>query len=488
MDKRVLEGLEPVKVFEYFEDICGIAHGSGNVKEISDYCVAFAKAHQLWCRQDENYNVIIKKPGSAGSHNSPVIMQGHLDMVAVKTEDKVKDMMTEGLDLIVEDGFVRADRTTLGGDDGIAVAYILAVLDSDDMKHPPIEAVFTVDEEIGMLGAAALDCTVLKGNRMLNIDSEEEGVFLAGCAGGATIHGKHVAGIEKCRGEKVRIGVFGLTGGHSGTDIVYGRANANVLIGRILFSLMDSADFYIQDIHGGEKDNSIAVCASADVMVATSDMAQFECVLRKTADDLKAEYALTDPDMQITVQKEGEVLEEAFDKTSSALLISALTHIPDGVIRMSSHIDGLVQTSLNLGVVACSGHFIKMTYLIRSSVESEKEYLIQKVRDAIIMFGGTCMVTGRYPAWEYREDSKLRQMMCDAYEALYHARPEIQAIHAGVECGIFAGEIQNLDCVSFGPDIKDIHTVRERLDIGSVQRTWELIKEVLCRCAETELP
>lgn len=476
MSNNILADLQPQAVFKYFEQICAIPHGSGNVKQISDYLCEFARERNLWFKQDESYNVIIKKPASnSESKAAPVILQGHIDMVAVKTDDKVKNMEKEGLDLYIEDGYVKADRTTLGADDGIAVAYALAILDSKDMCHPPIEAVFTVDEEIGMLGAEAINLDCLEGKIMLNIDSEEEGIFLSGCAGGATLKATYPLKKSDITGTKISIKVNGLTSGHSGTDIICQRANANVLMGRLLFAVKEHVN--IVSISGGEKDNSIAPFANAVIMTKEADMVTE--LLNNTANVLKEEYSVTDPQLTVTVNSEGEGSALGCDDKTTQMIINVLNFIPDGVIKMSNDIKGLVQTSLNLGVTGSDENTFAATYLIRSSSQSEKEYLTGKVGKMTEYLGGTYELAGVYPAWEFKKNSEIRDIMCASYKKLFDKEAAVETMHAGVECGIMAAKIDGLDCVSFGPDIIDIHTVKEKLDIASTQRTWKLILDVL---------
>lgn len=475
----VLSNTKPENVFKFFEEICGIPHGSRNVEQISNYLVNFAKERGLSYRQDESYNVVIKKPATNGSTGKPVILQGHMDMVAVKTPDNTKDMEKEGLDLILDGDYVKADRTSLGGDDGIAVAYALAILDDDTIKHPAIEAIFTVDEEIGMLGAEAFDASDIEGRIMLNIDSEDEGIFLSSCAGGATASAKYPVSKENVSGKEVSIKVDGVTSGHSGVDIIYQRANANNIAGKILFTMSQKYNFVIESINGGEKDNSIAPRCEVAVIVDSEDCDAFVNEANAYADQLKSEYSVTDKNMSINISEGVDCDKEAFDFATTNKVILALTHIPDGIIKMSNDIKGLVQTSINLGVVTTKEDEVVMTYLLRSSVESEKEYLINRVTSIVTLLGGDYEITGRYPAWEYKKDSKLREIMTESYKKLYGSEPQIQAIHAGVECGMFADKLEGLDCVSFGPDIIDIHTFNEKLNIPSVQRTWNLLLDVL---------
>lgn len=475
----VLNNVNPVRVFKFFEEICAIPHGSGNIKQISDYLVAFAKKRGLEYRQDESYNVIIRKPAANGSTGSPVILQGHMDMVAVKTKDNPKDMEKEGLDLYIDGDYIKADRTSLGGDDGIAVAYALAILDSDDIKHPEIEAIFTVDEEIGMLGAEAIDCSDIKGRVMLNIDSEEEGIFLSSCAGGARVTAKYRGERTEETGVLLKLVVSGVTSGHSGTDIIYQRANANVIMGRLLFELSLKHNYFLDTINGGEKDNSIPPYCEAVIMVDENDIEYVKETVDKSISVIKEEYSVTDNNMKIDVYNQGKSKKEVFGYALTQKLILAFTHIPDGVIKMSNDIDGLVQTSLNLGIVKTENESVVMAYLLRSSVDSEKEYLLNRVTSMINLLGGEYSISGQYPAWEYKKESELRRIMTSSYKKLFGKEAEIQAMHAGVECGLFAKKIKGLDCISFGPDIVDIHTYNERLSISSVLRTWDLIIDIL---------
>lgn len=476
----ILSNLQPAKVFEYFEELCQIPHGSGNVQKISDYCVDFAKKHNLKYRQDDKYNVVIFKDAAKGYEDvKPVILQGHLDMVAVKEEDCTLDMESQGLDIYVDGDFIKAHQTTLGADDGIAVAYALAILADDNIEHPAIEAVFTVDEEIGMLGATAIDLSDLKSNTMLNIDSEDEGVFLAGCAGGATLRIKIPVKRKKFSGSVMEIKLSGLKGGHSGTEIITQRANANVLAGRVLNKLSKTCDYNVMDIFGGEKDNAISVSSKTKVVVSEDEKSQIINSVAELNEVLKKEYEVTDSDLLLSVEACGENKEyDVFDDDSLENVRLALNILPSGVQKMSNDIKGLVQTSLNLGVLKTDTDYVELCYLVRSSLESEKEFLIEKISDFTKYIGGSISISGNYPAWEYKSKSPLRDLFVQCFEDMYGKKPVVETIHAGVECGIIAGKIKDLDCISFGPDIFDIHTTKERLSISSVERTWKLILEV----------
>ena len=482
MKEKILNSIEPKEVFKYFEEICGIPHGSSNTKKISDYCVEFAKKNSLRYIQDELNNIIIFKKGTKGyEKSSPVIIQGHLDMVCEKDNDCNIDMQTQGLELVLEGDMISAAGTTLGGDDGIAVAYGLAVLASDDIPHPPLEVIFTVDEEIGMLGAAYIDCSEIKSHTMLNIDSEEEGILLVSCAGGVTT--TCTIPKESCNvsGELFKITVTGLKGGHSGVEIDKGRANSNQIMGKVLAGLEKKVRYNIVEINGGRKDNVIPNETIAKIAVKNSNCS-IKDVIKKYEEMFREEYADSDNGLRITIDKESdEYIGTAMTEDCSGKVIQALVKLPGGVIKMSDDIKGLVQTSLNMGILATTEDIITMSFSVRSSVGSEKEDLIKQIKDIIEGLGGQIECMGDYPAWEYNKTSRLRDIMADIYKEQTGKEADIQAIHAGVECGLFAGKINNLDCVSFGPDIYDIHTTKERISISSVKRTWTYLLEILRR-------
>lgn len=479
----VLSHLEPVSVFRYFEELCSIPHGSGNTKAISDYCVAFAREHALRYIQDESNNVIIFKPGTSGYESSPAVMlQGHLDMVCEKEPDCNIDFTKDGLRLQVENGIISAKGTTLGGDDGIAIAYALALLDAEDIPHPPLEAVFTVDEEIGLLGAAALDCSPLQSRLMLNLDSEEEGYLLVSCAGGATATCHLPVERREVSGQEAVITVSGLLGGHSGTEINKNRANADKLLGRLLYELDRELDYDLISVTGGTKDNAIPREATARLVINPEEAEDLSAFLSQWKAVLKKEYAAADPD--VTVSCAFGAPEEAFSalgESDKCTIVSALLLLPNGVQRMSSDIQGLVQTSLNLGILQTAEQEVVASFSVRSSVSTEKTALLHQLTALMGVLGGTLDVKGDYPAWEYRQDSPLRDLMVRVFEEQYGRKPVVEALHAGVECGIFSGKLPGLDCVSFGPNMQDIHTTGERLDAASVKRVWEYTLEVLKR-------
>ena len=479
---NVLNGLEPQAVFKYFEEISGIPHGSSDTKRISDYCVDFAKRHNLNYIQDSLNNVILFKDGSAGYENvPPVIIQGHLDMVCEKESGVEIDFKSEGLKLALENGVISADGTTLGGDDGIAVAYALAVLESDNISHPPLEVVFTVDEEIGMLGAAGIDCTPLKSKRMLNIDSEEEGYLLVSCAGGVTAVCHMDCQWETREGIHADIMVSGLLGGHSGVEIDKERANACKILGRILYGLKSKLSFDILNINGGLKDNAIPREASVSLLIDKKDISNIKDYVKDVSEILSNEYKNTDKDIRIEVKVNEEKTAKVMAGSLKDRMITALVNLPNGIQKMSSDIEGLVQTSLNLGILSTSEEEVSMSFSVRSSISTEKDELVARLKCLMEALGGSVTCSGDYPAWEYMRDSELRELMVQIYEEQNGRKPIVQAIHAGVECGLFAGKISGLECVSFGPDIKDIHTPAERMDVESVKRTWEYLLEILER-------
>lgn len=477
----VLGELEPKNVFRYFEDICGIPHPSYKEKKISDYLVAFAKEHHLEYDQDALYNVIMIKEATPGYEDvEPIILQGHMDMVCEKKPDCTKNMEEEGLDLAIDNDYVYAKGTTLGGDDGIAVAYALAILDDDTLQHPRLEFVCTVCEEVGMEGASGIDVSRLKGKKLLNIDSEEEGYMLASCAGGCSAKITLPVSFEKAQGHVMELSVTGLTGGHSGTEIDKERGNANVVMSRILRDIGRIADLRLVSFDGGKKDNAIPRECRVKILVSSQQAEKVRTQLKALAGRIKDELSVSDPNLQIEIAEEYDDEVSCLGSADSQNVIELLQSLPNGVMRMSRDIPGLVETSLNLGIVSL-GDTLVLCYAVRSSVGSAKEDLLSRLSCVAESRGASVEFGGNYPAWEYRKDSALREDMIRIYEKMFGVKPVIQAIHAGLECGIFAGKIEGLDCVSMGPDILDIHTSEERLSISSAKRMYEYLVEVL-RC------
>ena len=480
INMRILENCEPKQVFYYFEEICKIPHGSGNTRQISDYLVNFAKDHGFDYVQDELNNVVIYKPATLGYENAPtVILQGHMDMVCEKRPDVEHDFTKDGLKLSVENGFVSANGTTLGGDDGIAVAYALALLDSKDLPHPALEVLITVDEEIGLLGAVDFDCSVLKGRRMINLDSEAEGSLWISCAGGLSAV-SHIPVLRTdAEGEKLQIRICGLMGGHSGSEIDKKRANANVLMGRFLYGLKREAYYEIISLAGGQKDNAITRESLCEILVSEEDIAAVKAYAARVQDGLREEYSGSDNGISVQITEAGHESVQVLHPTSREKILFYLMEIPFGIQKMSSNIEGLVETSTNIGIVRLSEDEFFASSGVRSSVEAARDALSDKIQYLTEFLGGEYEAQGAYPAWEYRKESPLRDKMVSVYEDMYGQKPAVVAIHAGLECGLFYKKIDGLDCVSLGPDMKDIHTSEELLDIASTERVWNYLVKVL---------
>ena len=475
----VLDNIEPRRVMHWFEALCAIPHGSGNTKKISDFCVEFARERSFEHYQDSLNNVIIIAPPSPGYEASPtVIIQGHLDMVCEKTADCGIDFKTDGLSLETDGKYVWASGTTLGGDDGIAIAMALAIMEDTALPHPRLEAVFTVDEETGMYGAAGIDCSRLQGRTMLNLDSEDEGIFTVGCAGGVRANCALPVETEPFSGRAVHIAVSGLTGGHSGQEIDKCRASANMLMGRVLAALMPDGGFRLVSITGGNMDN--AICVQADAVAAVGDVEAARRAVAELEKALKREYETPDPGLCVTLE-ETAAAELCMTRRSTQSCVSALLMFPSGVQEMCPDIPGLVETSLNLGILRAGPDGFTASFSVRSSVGSRKELLKLKLETVMRALGGSVSFAGQYPAWEFRRDSHLRDTMTEVFREQYGREPQVLTIHAGLECGLLGEKLPGLDCVSIGPDLHDIHTPRERMDIASVQRVWRFVLEVLKR-------
>ncbi len=456
----------------FFEEFSRIPHGSGNTALIADYLVDFAKSRGLEYHRDSHDNVIIRKRATQGYENRPaIIFQGHLDMVAEKKNSADIDMEKEGLTLYRDGDLLRAKDTTLGGDDGVALAYALAVLDSDTIEHPDFEAVFTSDEEIGLLGATALDGSLVKGRMLINIDSDAEGIFTVGCAGGMRSDISLPVRRSAEEGDEYTLRLFGFKGGHSGVEIDKGRGNAIKALAEIAASL---GDVSIKSITGGNADNAIPREAEC-VLISR------ENILKRAADkyaEIVKRYEKSEGDINIDISKtQTEGVGLSYESTKT--LLSLINTLPSGIISMSSDIEGLVETSLNLGILRLSAESAELSFSVRSSKGTEKEALAERLREISVNHGANYSERGRYPAWEYRRDSHLRDVMCEVYKKMYGRDPEVVTIHAGLECGILGEKLPGLDSVSIGPDNFDIHTTEERLSLSSFERVWEFLIEVL---------
>jgi dipeptidase D len=477
--------IEPKNVFRYFKKISSIPHGSGNTAQISDYFLAFAKKRNLKAVKDEAGNVIIYADGTKGYENSQtVILQAHMDMVCDKTPECNKDMDKEGIDLCYDEEFIWADGTTLGADDGIAVAYILALLDSDDIPHPPIEALLTNDEEVGMQGARAVDVSLLKGKRLINIDSEIEGVLTVSCAGGVRANCRlplDYIKTENVADTSIEISIAGLKGGHSGIDINKHRRNASKVLARLLHYISKNSEIYVNDVAGGRKTNAIPQQAKAIISYKNADDENVHNSIKEFLSIIKKECATSEPNICIKTTRVN-LPEQSATKKCTDKLIFTLLQIPDGLQRMSPDIPNLVQTSLNMGELSIKDNNLTMGIFIRSNASTGKQFLVEKLQSFIDYLDGYIEFKFDYPAWEYKSDSKLRKIMVKAYEDIYADEPTVSAIHAGLECGILSGKIPDADMVSFGPDLIDVHTPKEKLNIASAARSWEYLKKVLEKC------
>ena len=477
MEAVKLAGLEPAAVFGYFEKICSIPHGSRNTKMISDYLVSFAREQGLQYIQDEDNNVILFAEGTCGMEDhAPVILQGHMDMVCEKDADCTLDMAVDGLDIAHDDRCVYARGTTLGGDDGIAVAYALALLSDKSIPHPPLEVIITVDEEIGLLGAASIELTMLNGRTLINLDSEEEGIFTVSCAGGATASISLSTERRAVYGPCIRLAVDGLQGGHSGAEIHKNRANANKVMGEFMSRIQKLMPLCLTSLAGGSKDNAIPRSCQATLVAMGIHLERINAI----AEELQAEIREQFDEPEATVQ--------AFDvdalggnsltTEATAKIIGLLCAAPSGIQSMSADIPDLVQTSLNMGIIKLGERF-NATFSVRSSVNQEKQELLDRLKTLADFYEGTYSQCGEYPAWEYKKESALRDTMVRVYRDMFGKEPKVLAIHAGLECGLLSEKLPGLDCVSIGPDMHDIHTSRERLEIASTERTWNFLLEVL---------
>ena len=459
------------KALKFFEEFSNIPRGSGNTKLIADYLVNFANTRGLEVFRDNSDNVIIRKPATAGYENHPgIIFQGHTDIVALKEPNCKINMDKEGLKLYRDGDFLRAEGTTLGADDGVAIAYALSILDSSDIEHPEFEAVFTSDEEVGLLGATALDTSMIRGKMMINIDSDEEGIFTAGCAGGARVDITASLKSKTHFGQIYTLYISGLRGGHSGVEIDKNRANAIKILAEIV-SKLDSVR--LGRTVAGSADNAIPsdgiirfVTKSSiyDISTAVNDVKE---TLPEGEEDVKFKV-----DMNFSSAK-------LFSEEDSARIISLIREMPNGVTRMSQDIEGLVETSLNMGIANINDKSVELTVSVRSAVGAEKAKLLDKIREVSESHGMSVSVRGEYPAWEYRKESQLRDVMCRVYEEMYGEPAKVVTIHAGLECGIFSDKIEGLDCISIGPDNKDIHTPDERLSLSSFNRVYEYLLNVI---------
>lgn len=476
-----LSSLQPQKVFDFFEEITQIPHGSYNLEGIRKYLIDFASSRNLEYIADDSGNVIIKKPATNGYENQPgIILQGHMDMVAVCDEGSGIDMKTTPLDVFVDGDYIGAHHTSLGGDNGIAVAMALAILDSSDIPHPALDVVITANEETGMEGAAGLDIKNVSARMLLNLDSEDEGIFTVGCAGGARVKctlTSDKGSIPSCL-TYLDLKVSGLLGGHSGAMIHLGRANAGKLMGRILGKASEASDSAVlTSLTGGTADNAIMIECNASIAVSADDAEAVKAAMKAEAEVIAKEYSEKDPGFELSVKENAAPAKDINISLKKAA--DFVNTLPFGVQAMSKDIEGLVQTSLNLGIIKCEDAKVTAEFSVRSSIGSERDELINRLKKITADFGGTNAVTGVYPGWAYKTESPLRDKMVRVFKDMYGHEPKVEAIHAGLECGFFMDKASDIDAVSIGPDMKDIHTTGERLSISSTARIYDYVLKVL---------
>ena len=460
------------KALEFFEEFSKIPRGSGNTAAIADYLVKFANQRNLEVIRDSADNVIIRKAATAGYEGKPgIIFQGHTDIVALKTPDCPINMDKEGLKLYRDGDFLRAEGTTLGADDGVAMAYALAILDANDIEHPDFEAVFTSDEEVGLLGATALDTSNIKGKMLINIDSDDEGIFTVGCAGGARVDVTLPVSTKTHIGKIFTLTVKGLRGGHSGVEIDKNRANAIKVVATVLSKF---EDVRLGMSTAGSADNAIPSDAVVTFCSKTPIM-EMASILDDIRESLPEEESEVKFKIDLNVIGSGKMLSVEDSKN----IIDLILDMPNGVTRMSEDIEGLVETSLNMGILNLSRKGFELTISVRSAKGAEKAKLLDTIKATAESHGASISVRGEYPAWEYKKDSHLRDVMCKVYSEMYGKDAKVVTIHAGLECGIFSDKIEGLDCVSIGPDNYDIHTPDERLSLSSFERVYKYLLNVL---------
>jgi dipeptidase D len=463
------------KVLHYFREINKIPRGSGNEKQISDWLLKFARDRNFEVVQDAVNNIIIKKPGTNGN-NEPLIIQGHMDMVCEKNADKEHDFLRDPIKLKIDGDMVYADGTTLGADNGIAVAMALALLDSDDIKHPPLEIFLTVDEEVGMTGAAVVDPSLFSAKRLINLDSEEEGVFYTSCAGGCKIDMRiptHKIPVP-AEYEQYAVRVKGLIGGHSGMDIIKGGANSNKLLARVLNELVKHSA-RINSIKGGLQMNAIPRESEAIVFIPPLKVKHISEIIINYKNIFRNEYRITDPDITVEFAGTDSAESTVFDETTTRKILAAILLAPNGVLCMSADIPGLVEVSNNIGVVTAGSDVVSIWHCPRSSVNSKMEDVLGQIKTLSDLLDAEFVKTAVYPSWEYRATSPLRDSLINSYEKTFGKKPELMAVHAGLECGIISKKIPGADMISFGPDIFMVHSPDEHFSISSLDRTWKFL-------------
>lgn len=476
--KYVTEGLEPRRVLELFEEISSIPRGSGNERAVAEFIEKFAKGRNCFCQRDKNNNVFVRIPATAGREGEAAVMlQGHTDMVCEKNSGVLHDFMRDGLDLYLEDGWLRARGTTLGGDDGAAVAMMLAVIDGAVESHPTVECLFTVDEEVGLLGAGSFDYSVVTAKRLINLDSEEEGAVTVGCAGGVRSDMTIPCKYQALRGEALDISISGLVGGHSGENINCGRANAIKLMGRLLAMLAGKMRVNLITLAGGGKDNAIPREAVATVAVANAERAA-KAVLRE-AERIRSELCDEDAGFTVCCSLSAAEHDNMMTTDTTRRVIGVLASVQNGVIEMSRSIEGLVGFSRNLGVLSTGEDGVSLVFSSRSPIESQLDASVASLDALAAMAGAKTRHYSRYPGWDMLQRSPLRTKYLRVAERVLGYAPRVTVIHAGLECGIIRSHLPKLDVISIGPDMRGIHSPDEALSVASVERVWRIVCEML---------
>lgn len=479
-----LDQLQPAKVFHYFEEISQIPRRSGNEKALSDHMVVFAKDRGFEVTQDDALNVLIRKPGTPGYENAKaVVLQGHLDMVCEQNAGRGFDFEKDPIDLVIEGEWLTANGTTLGADNGIALAYAMAVLDSEDLAHPPLEVVFTTDEEVGLTGAIKMDKSQLTSAYFINLDSEEEGELTVGCAGGlkAAFHLPVVRTTYRFDNPVgLHIEIKNLKGGHSGVDINDHRANADIILGRVLSTLRDEFSLRVLNVAGGSKDNVIPREALASIVIEADYHDKFKEVFESVVAQVKQENATGDPNMTITAKELVDFdPKAAMSKKTTETLLFTLLNVPNGIQTMSADLEDMVESSLNLGKLAVEDEKIVFLFAVRSNVRSLKYAITRQLKWFADFIGATFIQNADYPEWEFKPQSYLLEKAGEVYEELFGKRPLVKAIHAGLEPGVFLEKLPNIEAISFGPDMEEVHSPNERLHIESTSRTWDYLVALL---------
>ncbi len=479
---KVLTNLEPQNVFKHFEALTKIPRESGNEKEVSDYIVEFAKKLGLEVIQEPCLNVIITKPATRGYEDKEtVIIQGHLDMVCVKEEGYEFDFSKDPIPIVVDGDFIKTKGTTLGGDNGIAVAMAMSILEEKDIQHPEIKVLLTVEEETGMSGVHELNPDNITGNILINLDAEEEGILLASCAGGVN----NIITLELNKrpvkyNTAFKLVLKGLIGGHSGTEINKRRANSIITLGRILKILDNKVDFELAAIHGGDKMNAIPNRSEAVIAIYNNDIENMKSSLLDIEQMLKLEYEVSDPNLTIEIE-EVECPNEVYTNDNKLEIINILSLIPNGIQTMSASIEGLVESSNNLGVLREKDSTLIFSSSVRSSVSSLKDEINNKIQIICNLIGAEMILEADYPSWPYKIESEIRELMKTTYKEFFGKALKVDAIHAGLECGFLKEKIGDIDMVSLGPNLFDVHSPKERLSISSTERMYKFLIEVLSR-------